>query len=482
MRRHLARSFARVTTLLAADLLAFLALRSAVRTVRDAGALGDGLAAAIAAVMPPGSLDWHFPAALLIGLAITGNYGWGDLRRDPVRLLAGVALGAAVSLWHALWQPGVGAVLVQFVGTTAGFWTILWLERSVMDSLVLRLLPRERQAERVVFVGDPHDPVGSRVQSKLVSSGDMVSLGWVSTDGATARDGTLGGAKDFWEIVRETGPDSVVLCGRLSDELFEAVVSASISAGCRLLAVPRYEGLAALRPGLVWQRGLPMIELTVPSLRAQQLLAKRVIDVLGSALGLIIVAPVFLLVAVAIKLDSTGPVFFRQERVGFGGRLFRILKFRTMREGVSDEAHKAFVQGQLTGDRSSADSVRGPDGVPVFKLVRDQRITRVGRLLRRTSLDELPQLINVLRGDMSLVGPRPPLPYEVERYEHWQYDRLGVPPGITGLWQVSGRSLLTYGEMCELDVAYVERWSLWLDFQILLRTVPVVLFNSGRAG
>jgi lipopolysaccharide/colanic/teichoic acid biosynthesis glycosyltransferase len=123
----------------------------------------------------------------------------------------------------------------------------------------------------------------------------------------------------------------------------------------------------------------------------------------------------------------------------------------------------------------------GSAGEPVFKLVQDARVTRVGRFLRRTSLDELPQLFNVLRGEMSLVGPRPPLPYEVEAYEQWQFGRLGVLPGITGLWQVSGRNRLTYRQMCELDVTYVERWSLWLDLKILLKTVPVVLFNSGRA-
>ena len=118
---------------------------------------------------------------------------------------------------------------------------------------------------------------------------------------------------------------------------------------------------------------------------------------------------------------------------------------------------------------------------PVYKLVNDQRVTRFGRLLRRSSIDELPQLFNVLRGDMSLVGPRPPLGYEFERYDHWQFDRLRVRPGITGLWQVSGRNQLTYRQMCELDLDYVRRWSLWLDVKILFRTLPVVVFNSGRA-
>ena len=123
----------------------------------------------------------------------------------------------------------------------------------------------------------------------------------------------------------------------------------------------------------------------------------------------------------------------------------------------------------------------GSDGRPVYKLVNDDRVTRVGRWLRRTSLDEVPQLFNVIRGQMSLVGPRPPLGYELDAYDHWQFDRLKVLPGITGLWQVSGRNLLTYRQMCELDLEYVRRWSLWLDFKILVKTIPAVVFNSGRA-
>jgi lipopolysaccharide/colanic/teichoic acid biosynthesis glycosyltransferase len=143
-----------------------------------------------------------------------------------------------------------------------------------------------------------------------------------------------------------------------------------------------------------------------------------------------------------------------------------------MRHGASDTAHRELIR------RLQADEA--PDG-PVYKLVNDDRVTRVGRWLRRTSLDELPQLFNVLRGEMSLVGPRPPVPYEFEGYDHWQFDRLQVKPGMTGLWQVSGRSRVSFRQMCELDVEYVRRWSLWLDLQILLKTLPVVLFNSGRA-
>jgi lipopolysaccharide/colanic/teichoic acid biosynthesis glycosyltransferase len=151
-----------------------------------------------------------------------------------------------------------------------------------------------------------------------------------------------------------------------------------------------------------------------------------------------------------------------------------------MRHGVSDAAHRELISRMQNGKESEA-AHRSNGGKPVYKLVNDERVTAIGRFLRRTSLDELPQLFNVLRGEMSLVGPRPPLPYEFQAYDHWQFDRLRVKPGITGLWQVSGRNLLTYRQMCELDVQYVRHWSLWLDFQLLIRTIPVVFFNSGRA-
>jgi exopolysaccharide biosynthesis polyprenyl glycosylphosphotransferase len=188
-------------------------------------------------------------------------------------------------------------------------------------------------------------------------------------------------------------------------------------------------------------------------------------DVVGAVVGLTLGAPLFALIALAIRIDSPGPVIFRQARVGIGGKLFEMYKFRSMREGAEAEIE------QLRG-RNEADG-------PIFKIRDDPRRTRVGRLLRRTSLDELPQLWNVLRGEMSLVGPRPPTPTEVDGYMDWHRKRLEVSPGLTGLWQVSGRSLLSFDEMVLLDIYYIEHWSLWLDFKILLRTIPQVLFGNG---
>jgi exopolysaccharide biosynthesis polyprenyl glycosylphosphotransferase len=202
-----------------------------------------------------------------------------------------------------------------------------------------------------------------------------------------------------------------------------------------------------------------------PAWEGWQRWVKRALDIVVAVVVLIALAPLMAIIAVCIRLDSPGPVIFRQIRCGKNGRLFVFLKFR----GMIDSAES--LKQQLA-EQNEADG-------PLFKIRNDPRLTRVGRLLRRTSLDELPQLWNVLRGDMSLVGPRPPVPSEVAQYETWQQGRLLVPGGLSGLWQVSGRSELGFTEMVKLDLDYIERWSLWLDLTILARTAAAVLTSRG---
>ncbi len=214
--------------------------------------------------------------------------------------------------------------------------------------------------------------------------------------------------------------------------------------------------------------GVPLIGVREVGFERGALLVKRGLDILGALAGLMLGAPLLALTALAIRLDSSGPIVFRQTRVGAGGKLLKIYKFRSMREGAEAELEQSHELREL----NEADG-------PLFKIHDDPRITRVGRFLRRTSLDELPQLWNVLRGEMSLVGPRPPLPAEVNRYIEWHKKRLEIRPGITGLPQVSGRSLLSFDETVLLDIYYIENWSLWLDLKILLRTIPQVLFGNG---
>jgi lipopolysaccharide/colanic/teichoic acid biosynthesis glycosyltransferase len=203
-------------------------------------------------------------------------------------------------------------------------------------------------------------------------------------------------------------------------------------------------------------------------------------DVAGSGLLLTLSSPLLLLIAAAIKASSKGPVLFRQERVGQYGQQFTFLKFRSMHVNNDSSVHKEFVTKFITSKEHS--NVSNTNGAEPYKLSNDKRVTRIGRFLRKTSLDELPQFLNVLKGEMSLVGPRPPIPYEVAAYETWHRRRvLEVKPGITGLWQVTGRSRVKFDEMVRLDLRYAATWSPWLDAKILLRTPMAVLKGTGAS-
>lgn len=195
-------------------------------------------------------------------------------------------------------------------------------------------------------------------------------------------------------------------------------------------------------------------------------LAKRALDIVVASIALVLLAPLMLLIAIAIKLDSPGPVLFRQVRVGKGGKLFWFIKFRSMVKNAEQIKRELIPKNEVRGG-------------PVFKMRNDPRVTRVGRFLRRYSLDELPQLIHVLQGEMSLVGPRPPLPSEVKSYGEWEMRRLSVTPGLTCLWQISGRSDIGFREWVELDHIYIDTMSFWTDLKILLFTVPAVITGKG---
>lgn len=263
---------------------------------------------------------------------------------------------------------------------------------------------------------------------------------------------------DASAIVVGEGISNVALreLGRLSERL-----------GCALVypapGSPVHDG----RPNLVWAGDRPFFELGARPIGGRQPWSKRALDIVASGVGLVLLAPVLLLIAAGIRLDSAGPVFFAQARAGWHGRRFRMYKFRTMRQG-SDEEKIDLDHLNASGDRR------------LFKIPNDPRVTRFGRFLRRWSLDELPQLWNVLWGDMSLVGPRPFFESDLQDYEAHHFRRLTVKPGITGNWQVQGRSdILDFEEVVRLDREYIERWSFGLDVWILAQTVPAVLRRSG---
>jgi lipopolysaccharide/colanic/teichoic acid biosynthesis glycosyltransferase len=245
-------------------------------------------------------------------------------------------------------------------------------------------------------------------------------------------------------------------------------VDAALAGGCEVLSVPRAIEVAGVQPTLVWRRSQPLIELSRPMLKGWQVLLKRALDLAGASVGLIATSPLLALIWLAVKLESRGPAFFGHRRLGLNGRVFRCLKFRSMHEDAED---------RLRTDPALYASYRASN----FKLLPDEdpRLTRVGAFLRKTSLDELPQLVNVFLGEMSLVGPRPVVPEELDQYGPGAAIFLSLRPGITGAWQVNGRSHVGYPDRADVELEYVRNWSLARDLWILLRTIPVVLGHRG---
>jgi exopolysaccharide biosynthesis polyprenyl glycosylphosphotransferase len=276
----------------------------------------------------------------------------------------------------------------------------------------------------------------------------------------------LGGLAQAEAIIASQSVDDVLLT--LPAESYaqvEDLVGRLVETPCNIWVVPDFFSVLLYGSRVCDLGGLPMISIKAPTLSGYQRLLKRAFDLIAGGLLLAIALPVMALVALAIRLDSPGPAIFRQKRVGENGRLFWTLKFRSMTEDAEARAEDVWRRNET--------------GNLVHKHPDDARITRVGRIIRRLSLDELPQLINVLRGEMSLVGPRPELPALVEQYQPWQRKRLAVPPGITGWWQVSGRSEHPMHLHTEYDLYYVQNFSLLLDIKILLKTVGAVLGGRG---
>ncbi len=283
---------------------------------------------------------------------------------------------------------------------------------------------------------------------------------------ALGREKVLGGLDELEGLLRTTVLDEVIFVvprERLS--VAEAMVLACEEQGVSVRVCMDLFATRIATRSVEDLDGIPLLSLSTTPSDAAALAAKRALDVAQSLVALVVLAPVFLAVAVAIRLDSPGPIFFRQRRVGVSGREFMLVKFRSMYQDAEARLESLRARNEVSG--------------PVFKMRDDPRVTRVGRFIRRTSIDELPQFWNVLCGDMSVVGPRPPLPSEVRQYQRWQLRRLSMKPGITCTWQVSGRSHIAFDRWMELDLHYIDNWSLWRDMKILARTIPAVLTGRG---
>lgn len=276
----------------------------------------------------------------------------------------------------------------------------------------------------------------------------------------------LGTVSDLARVLERENVAQVFMTGRAWDvKTLRFVADTCEEMGVTFSMDANFLGLGVARAEVQDYEGWGVLSFSSTPPNAEALVIKRFVDVVGSLVALLLLSPVFAVLAALVKLEDGGPVFFVQERSGLYGRRFPMLKFRSM--VVDAEAKKAALEAQ--------NEMSGP----VFKMKVDPRVTRIGRFIRRTSLDEIPQFWNVLRGEMSLVGPRPPIPAEVARYERWQMRRLSMKPGITCIWQVSGRNEVDFDRWMKLDLEYIDNWSLFLDLKLMLRTLPVVLLGTG---
>lgn len=289
----------------------------------------------------------------------------------------------------------------------------------------------------------------------------------------------LGDFSALPDLVRQFGIREVIITeNRLSsDRLFEMMMQIGRKGRVEFRYAPSLFELLPQKTSVDQIGVLPMVRLFREPLSDGSRFIKRLSDLAIATIAILITAPLWIVSALAVKFGSRGPVFFKQERVGMDGRVFLCYKFRTMQadadEGIHREAYRQNIESEDLANTGSAHQ-------PVYgKVKNDERITNAGKWLRRTSIDELPQFLNVLKGDMSVVGPRPPIPYEVEEYELRHRKRLDMKPGITGLWQVSGRNRLPFEEMVRIDIYYIENWSLFLDAKILMQTIPAVVRGDG---
>ena len=381
--------------------------------------------------------------------------------------------------------------LIVFPAFHLGLRRLQTLVRSKDINLIPTLIVgTNAEAEQTIRELQERTDLGYRVVGQIVSSPSSFVLSnsgeaqHLTGEGRRTKDKgqvvpIVGTLDDLPDIISALGIQEVIITDNSlpSEKLFEAMMQIGRKQKVEFRLAPSLVNFLPQKTSVEQIGVLPMVRLFREPLSDAERFTKRAFDILIAAVTLILLSPVWLLIAIFIKLDSKGATLFRQERVGMDGRRFLCYKFRTMKSDADDNLHREAYRRNIEGAREAN---AGDDEKPVFGKVKDDpRVTRVGRLLRRASLDELPQFLNVLLGDMSVVGARPPIPYEVEDYDIRHRKRLDMKPGITGLWQVSGRNRLKFEEMVELDLYYIANWSLWLDLKIILLTLPAVLRGDG---
>jgi exopolysaccharide biosynthesis polyprenyl glycosylphosphotransferase len=418
----------------------------------------------------------------LVFAKVLGLYAHDDARAD--HSTADEALGVVNLVTAGTWVVFVSAWATKLSHPQLGRLIIFWalaFTAVLLGRVLVRTLARRMPTyvQNSVVIGAGH--VGQLVARKIQRHPEygMRLVGFVDENPRARRAEVaevpmLGGLDDISDIVAENEIDRVVVAfSGKSDASTMELVRSLRDQDVIVDVVPRLYELLGPRADIHLLEGLSLV--TIPPARLPQgsLVVKRIIDVVCAGVLLLISAPIFAVAAFRIKRESPGPVFFRQTRLGLNQTRFTALKFRTMRVDIDQEEHREYIRLTMTPDATA--NANG-----TYKLAREGCVTPFGGFLRKTSLDELPQLINVLRGEMSLVGPRPCIEYETEFFQAHHFDRFIVPQGLTGLWQVSARANSTFGEALEMDVAYVRGWSLGLDLRLLFRT-PVAMLRQRKA-
>jgi exopolysaccharide biosynthesis polyprenyl glycosylphosphotransferase len=464
--------------LLAADLLALTAAFAVVEVVFRKSSLVGQVGAGVETVI--------FLCLLPVWVLAAKLYGLYD--RDEERATHSTA-DEVVSVFHlvtvGVWVFYATSWLVGLSrpdqAKLATFWFLALVSVAAARSAA-RTLARRQSAyvQNAVIIGAGE--VGQLIGRKLLQHPEyhINLVGFVDAEPREKRRDLgdlpiLGSPEQIAEIVDRNDVDRVIVAfSRDGHEEMLELLRTIRKDDLHIDLVPRLFEAVSANVGIHTLEGLPLVGLPASRISRSSRLLKRAFDVLGSAVLLAVSAPMMLAIAALIRRDSPGPVFFRQTRLGIDLREFTLLKFRTMHEGTDETPHREYIKQIM-----SSDALPGSNNL--YKLERGDSITRVGRWLRKTSLDELPQLFNVLRGDMSLVGPRPLIPYELELFSPHHFERFLVPAGLTGLWQVEARAHSTFGEALDLDVAYARGWSLGLDLRLLLRT-PLLIFRRRETG
>src|SRR5947209_685160 len=418
-------------------------------------------------------LEMGIVIGLIAIFALRGLYGirlTGSWFRQAWNIVSSATLGLAFLItYYFVFQPAANSrLLMLFVWAMAML--ILCLGRLIVSATMGMLYRLGLGETRLLVVGSGR--LGKMIMQHIAASPNLgySIVGFLhdmtEPPGDFGRFKMLGTLEDLSLAIRSLQVDEVIIAlpSNMHEQSIKSVKLCE-KLGASFKLVPDLYELSLSRIDMEAIEGIPLIGIKQVSLNTVQQLVTRVVDIVVSLLIIIVGSPLWLFIALAIRLNSPGEIIYTQTRVGLNGRLFKIYKFRSMYTNADQVLAALWTYNEAQG--------------PIFKMKDDPRMTPIGRFLRRTSLDEIPNLLNVLKSDMSLVGPRPPLPSEVAKYEEWQKGRLAIKPGMTGLWQVRGRSNLSFDEGVLMDLYYIENWSLRLYFQILFRTIPAVLFGRG---